>query len=145
MRSFERLPSLRSHPLRRLPNRGQLHTSRGYQPSGLRCLLSVSHALKALLRPRPPSLISCWSRPWGLPFRVEFHSRSRTLSRAPMPSCGSLTSLFAVSVCSVKPTSRSCQQSRTYHHEHDPVRSEPHFRALLTASVRTSNRWFRPE
>jgi len=36
----------------------------GYQPPGT-CPLSVSHALRALLRPGPAGLVSCRSRPWG--------------------------------------------------------------------------------
>jgi len=36
----------------------------GYQPPGT-CPLSVSHALEALLRPRPAGLVPCRSRPWG--------------------------------------------------------------------------------
>jgi len=36
----------------------------GNQPPGT-CLLSVSHALEALLRPTPAGLVSCRSRPWG--------------------------------------------------------------------------------
>jgi hypothetical protein len=56
---------LRFFPLRRFPDPGQPHTSRGYQTSGLRCLLSVSHALEALIHPRPAGLVSCRSRPWG--------------------------------------------------------------------------------
>jgi len=36
----------------------------GYQPPGT-CPLSVSHALRAFLRPGPAGLFSCRSRPWG--------------------------------------------------------------------------------
>jgi len=36
----------------------------GYQPPGT-CPLSVSHALRAFLRPGPAGLVSCRSRPWG--------------------------------------------------------------------------------
>jgi len=36
----------------------------GYRPPGT-CPLSVSHALRALLRPGPAGLVSCRSRPWG--------------------------------------------------------------------------------
>jgi hypothetical protein len=56
---------LRFLPLRRFPDHGQPHTSRGYQTSGLRCLLSVSRALEALIHPRPAGLVSCRFRPWG--------------------------------------------------------------------------------
>jgi len=65
-----------SFPLRRFPGGGQLLTSQRLPASGLRCLLSVSHALKAFFRPPPAGLISCRSRPWGLPFRVFRHPRS---------------------------------------------------------------------
>ena len=37
---------------------------------GLRCPLSVSHALKAFFRPLSAGPLSCRSRPWGFPFRV---------------------------------------------------------------------------
>jgi hypothetical protein len=60
-----RLPSLRFIPLRRFPEYGQPLYSRGYHTTGLRCLLSVSHALEAFIRPHPAGLISCRSRPWG--------------------------------------------------------------------------------
>jgi hypothetical protein len=36
----------------------------GYQPPGT-CPRSVSHALRAFLRPTPAGLVSCRSRPWG--------------------------------------------------------------------------------
>jgi len=55
---------------------------------GLSCLLSVSHALEALLRPPSAGLVSCRSRPWGSPFRADFRSQSSTSSRKPVPSCG---------------------------------------------------------
>jgi hypothetical protein len=56
----------------------------GYQPPGT-CPLGVSHALRAFLRPGPASLVSCWSRPWGSPFRVDLHPQSRSSSRMPCP------------------------------------------------------------
>lgn len=56
----------------------------GYQPPGT-CPLGVSHALRAFLRPGPASLVSCWSRPWGSPFRVDLHLQSRSSSRMPCP------------------------------------------------------------
>jgi len=40
------------------------HLPWGYQLPGT-CPLSVSHALRALLRPAPAGLVSCRSRPWG--------------------------------------------------------------------------------
>jgi hypothetical protein len=55
-----------------------------YQPPGT-CPLGVSHALRAFLRPEPASLVSCWSRPWGSPFRVDLHSQSRSSSRMSCP------------------------------------------------------------
>jgi len=80
----QQLPPVRSLPLRRLSNSGQPLTP-GLTNPGLRCLLSVSHALKASIRPLSPGLISCRSRPWGSPFRADFHSPSGTLFRAPYP------------------------------------------------------------
>jgi hypothetical protein len=74
-----------SFPLRRFPSGGQLLTPQRLPAFGLRCLLSVSHALKAFFRPPPPGLISCRSRPWGLPFRVFRRSRSVLLFRASCP------------------------------------------------------------
>lgn len=56
----------------------------GYQPPGT-CPLGVSHARRAFLRPGPASLVSCWSRPWGSPFRVDLHPQSRSSSRMPCP------------------------------------------------------------
>jgi hypothetical protein len=43
----------------------------GNQPPGT-CLLSVSHALEALLRPTPAGLVSCRSRPWGFALQGRF-------------------------------------------------------------------------
>jgi hypothetical protein len=44
----------------------------GLPASGLRCLLSVSHALKAFIRPRSPGLVSCRSRPWDFALQGRF-------------------------------------------------------------------------
>jgi len=44
----------------------------GLPTSGLRCLLSVSHALKAFIRPRAAGLVSCRSRPWGSALQGRF-------------------------------------------------------------------------
>jgi hypothetical protein len=65
-----KLPSLRFLPLRRFPDNGQLPNPRRLPTLGLRCLLSVSHALKAFFQPLSAGLVSCRSRPWGFPFRV---------------------------------------------------------------------------
>lgn len=59
------MPSLRFLPLQRLRDRGQPPTSRGLPLLGLRCLLSVLHALEAFLHPRSPGFVSCRSRSWG--------------------------------------------------------------------------------
>jgi hypothetical protein len=50
---FDVFPPVGSHLIPRLP------------AFGFRCLLSVSHALKAFLRPPAAGLIPCRSRPWG--------------------------------------------------------------------------------
>jgi hypothetical protein len=39
---------------------------------GFRCLLSVSHALEAFIRPAPAGLVSCRSRPWGFTLQGRF-------------------------------------------------------------------------
>jgi hypothetical protein len=59
----------------------------GNQPP-LCCPRSVSHALRALIRPEPAGLVSCRSRPWGSTLQGSSHPRSRTSSRTPLPSCG---------------------------------------------------------
>jgi hypothetical protein len=69
--SVRQLPPLQSLPLRRLPDSGQPHHSRWIPAIGSRCLPSVSHALKAFIRPLSAGLVSCRSRPWGFPFRVD--------------------------------------------------------------------------
>jgi len=88
-----------SFPLRRFPGGGQLLTPQRLPASGLRCLLSVSHALKAFFRPPPAGLVSCRSRPWGLPFRVLRHPRSDRLSRASCPLVVSLPSSRCAHCC----------------------------------------------
>jgi hypothetical protein len=53
----------------------------GYQPSST-CPLGVSHALRAFFHPEPAGLVSCRSRPWGSPFRVDSTRRAvRPLGR----------------------------------------------------------------
>lgn len=62
--SLEQLPPLR-FPSPSASSRWRTATcSRGHHPRDT-CLLGVSHALKAFLRPPPAGLISCRSRPWG--------------------------------------------------------------------------------
>jgi hypothetical protein len=46
-------------------SRFQAATSPWRQPTSSCCPRSVSHALRPLLRPGPPGLVSCRSRPWG--------------------------------------------------------------------------------
>jgi hypothetical protein len=62
---------MQSLPLRRLPDNGQPHHPRWIPAIGSRCLPSVSHALKAFIRPLSAGPVSCRSRPWGFPFRVD--------------------------------------------------------------------------
>jgi hypothetical protein len=75
---------LRFAPLRRVPGVKQPPIL-GVPAPGT-CPLSVSHALRALLRLTPADLVSCRSRPWGFTLRGQIHLQSCTLSRAPMPS-----------------------------------------------------------
>lgn len=62
-------PRSRLPPLRFLSppafSRSWVATCTGRYQLPATCLLSVSHALKAFFHPRPASLVSCWSRPWG--------------------------------------------------------------------------------
>jgi hypothetical protein len=81
---WQQLPPLRSLPLRRYSGSGQPLTPE-VTSSGLRCLLSVSHALKASIHPLSPGPVSCRSRPWGFPFRVDFHSPSGAFFQTPYP------------------------------------------------------------
>jgi hypothetical protein len=64
------------------------HSPQGYPPPGFCSLLSVSHALKVLLRPPPAGLVSCRSRPWGFPSGpISTRRAVRPLERL-LPSCG---------------------------------------------------------
>jgi hypothetical protein len=64
------------------------HSSQGYPPPGFCSLLSVSHALKVLLRPPPAGLVSCRSRPWGFPSGPISTRRAVRPFGRPLPSCG---------------------------------------------------------
>jgi hypothetical protein len=127
---------LRFGPLRRLPDRWQPHTP-GFTKPRSSCPLSVSHALRALLRLRSAGLVSCRSRPWGFfPRRsspsaapsgslsdslalLQLTTRLR-LSHHPMLFCGSETARLPARDFAVRV--RSSEQ--------------PCFRALLSAAVR---------
>jgi hypothetical protein len=86
-KGIQGLPSLRFFSLRRFTSTRQPHNSQDYHLPGLRCLLSVSHTLKALIRLAPSDPISCRIHPWGLPFRDDIHLQSCSLSPRPLPSC----------------------------------------------------------
>jgi hypothetical protein len=47
-------------------------TPPGDTTPGFWCLLSVSHALEAFIRPGPAGLVSCRSRPWGCALQGRF-------------------------------------------------------------------------
>jgi hypothetical protein len=106
--SSEQLPSLQFFPLRRIPNCGQPLGSRSNQLPGY----GASSAFRTLSR-----LFSALSLPalfhagpvlGVLPFKVDSHPRSRTLSQAPLPSCGWSVFLASVSAYSVMSVFQVC-------------------------------------
>jgi hypothetical protein len=131
------LPPLRFRPLRRFPDNGQLHNSRRLPTLGLRCLLSVSHALKAFFRPLSAGLVSCRSRPWGFPFRV-------FLTPGAIHSLELLSPLVVSSppgLCFRRPDPRPLGYGRFP--QDNPSRSNasfgsPHFRVFVPVSARPS-------
>jgi hypothetical protein len=132
---FRRPPPLRFRPLRRLPGDWQLPLPG--EPSPSTCPLSVSHALRALLRQTPAGLVSCRSRPWGCTLQgrnppAEPHLLSEAVAllrltdrAATIPTAAALSSSWEGLETTVAPDDGAT---------HDQL----HFRALLPASVCTS-------
>jgi hypothetical protein len=127
---------LRFLPLRRLPDRAQPLTPRLASP-GLRCPLSVSHALRAFLQPLSAGLVSCRSHPWGFAPRGPFPSAERSGPLSPsLPSCGwRIGSFLSPSSCP-KQALRFCSLPLRRLHGSSPFAALPHLRAFLPAAVR---------
>jgi hypothetical protein len=133
-----RLPPMRFLPLRRLPVRGQPLSSRGYQPPGsgassaFRTLsrLSSAHGLPALFHTGPVLGVPALQ---GLspPAELSLLSKDLALLRLAYPRSRRFRFVWL------------CRRSRGTNDyprptiRNRPTVSEPHFRALLPASVRT--------
>jgi len=133
-----------SFPLRRLPSVGQPLTPQGYHPLRSRCLLGVSHALKAFIRPTPAGPISDRSRPWGsLPLEdhsplAEPHALSGTVALMWLARRLLLLCFPASSSPRPKELFLGCSIKQL-------LLGSPHFRAFLSARVRLACQWFRPD
>jgi hypothetical protein len=87
--SLTRHPLMRFPPLQRFPAQGSGAQWLNFPgPTGLR-LQVFSTSWRFCVRPEPASLISCWIRSWGSPFRALLLSCSRTPFPTPFPSCRS--------------------------------------------------------
>lgn len=108
--------------------------SRGLPALGFRCLLGVSHALKALIRPPSPGHVSDRSRPWGSP--------SRAFPPADPPSLSAGRALLWLAPRNEFPDRMSHVASTwASARQRQPVCSglgpgSPHFRVLIPADVR---------
>ena len=141
-----RLPPLRFPPLRRFPENGQPLTSQKEPLSGLRCLLSVSHALKAFLHPHSADLVSCRSRPWGF----SLQGPSSLTEQPPLSRSSSLLRFSDSFACHAN---RPVFGSSLGHSAFSPDQSFrhgidgnlPRFRALFPASGCSSPSAYSPE
>jgi len=143
-----RLPPMRFLPLQRFPAKGQRHIVAGIAspdrlaPSGFLNLLTPSSALK------PASLISCWIRSWGFPFRALLYPRSRTASQRSIPSCRCAHHIQSTRLQSSLSQARRLRQFRLASPftvtACTPVRRTLDFKGLLHASIWYHCRRFRP-
>jgi hypothetical protein len=110
----------------------------GYQPPST-CPLSVSHALEALLRPTPAGLVSCRSRPWGFTLQGRSHSQSRVPSRTPhaLLRLADLEAAAPVRLQGADTPERVPAPAAGQRDRSSVPPDQPHFRALIPASVRT--------
>jgi len=113
---FSVFPTSGSHIPRRIP------TLR------LRCLLSVSHALKAFIRPMSAGLVSCRSRPWGFPFKASPPTERAILSDASSLMRLARPAATASDVSTARPPRNTVTLLKQPFREAALSRSSPHFR-----------------